>query len=63
MLSSAATAHIRYDALVPAVLFTGLAVCMVLLRWYSRVVCRPGHVGVEDILISIAMVNLLWVTG
>jgi hypothetical protein len=56
MLSSAATAHLQADTLVPAVLVTGLAVCMVLLRWYSRIVCRPGHVGLEDYFVSIAVV-------
>jgi hypothetical protein len=56
MLSSAATAHIGYDALVPAVLITGLAGLMVVARWYSRIVCRPRDVGLEDYLVSIAMV-------
>jgi hypothetical protein len=56
VLSAAATAHLRIDTLVPAVLVTGLAVCMVFLRWYSRIVCRPGHVGLKDYLVSIAMV-------
>jgi hypothetical protein len=56
MLSSAATAHIRYDVLVLAVLFTGTAVVMVAARWYSRIVCRPGHVGMEDYFVSIAVV-------
>jgi hypothetical protein len=55
-LSSAVTAHIRYDALVPAAIFTGLASCVVVLRWYSRAVCKPGNVNMEDYFISIAMV-------
>jgi hypothetical protein len=58
MLSSAATAHIRNDALVTAIVFTICAYGMVLLRWYSRIVCRPGHVGWDDYLISIAMVSV-----
>jgi hypothetical protein len=56
MLSSAATAHIGIDAIVPAVLFTGLALLMVAARWYSRIVCRPGYVGLEDYFVSITMV-------
>lgn len=57
ILSSQATAHIRLDALVSAIVFTALAFCMVLLRWFSRLVCRPGHVALEDYLISIAVVS------
>jgi hypothetical protein len=63
MLSSAATAHIGYDALVPAVLVTGLAGLMVAARWYSRIVCRPRHVGLEDYLVSIAMVCCVCISG
>ena len=57
ILSSKATAHIRLDALVPSLVLTILAFCMVLLRWFSRLVCRPGHIGLEDYLISIAVVS------
>lgn len=58
MLSAEATAHIRNDALVTAIVFTVCAYAMVLLRWYSRLVCRPGHVGWDDYSISIALVSL-----
>jgi hypothetical protein len=63
LLSSQATAHIGYDALVPAVVFTVLALCMVLARWYSRVCCMPRTVGTEDWCVSIAMVRFLLVGG
>ncbi|KAH5079982.1 hypothetical protein HBH95_083380 [Parastagonospora nodorum] len=55
ILSSEATAHIRLDALAPAIVFTIIAFCMVLFRWFSRLVCRPRYFGLEDYLISIAV--------
>lgn len=58
VLSASATAHISLNALVPATLFTVLALIMVCARWYSRIVCRPGHVGPEDWCASWAMVRL-----
>ncbi|KAH4875207.1 hypothetical protein HBH58_114530 [Parastagonospora nodorum] len=45
ILSSETTAHIRLDALAPAIVFTIIAFCMVLFRWFSRL----------DYLISIAV--------
>lgn len=57
MLSSKATAHIRYDALIPAAVFTNLALVVVGLRWYSRAVAKTGRVGMEDWLVSVAMVS------
>jgi hypothetical protein len=56
VLSPQATAHIHLDALFPAALFTVLAIVMVGLRWYSRLVCRPGYVGCEDWFVTVAVV-------
>ncbi|KAF2826620.1 hypothetical protein CC86DRAFT_292356 [Ophiobolus disseminans] len=55
MLSSQATAHIHYDALLPAVLCTALALVIVGLRWYSRMMSRKGSVGTEDWMVTLAM--------
>ncbi|KAH3912526.1 hypothetical protein HBH56_116160 [Parastagonospora nodorum] len=63
ILSSEATAHIRLDALAPAIVFTIIAFCMVLFRWFSRLVCRPGYIGLEDYLISIAVLLSICITG
>jgi hypothetical protein len=59
MLSSEAIAHIHNDVLIKAIVFTICAYGMVLLRWYSRIVCRPEHFGLDDCLTSIAMVSHL----
>ncbi|KAH5251600.1 hypothetical protein HBI71_154770 [Parastagonospora nodorum] len=63
ILSSEATAHIRLDALAPAIVFTIIAFCMVLFRWFSRLVCRPRYFGLEDYLISIAVLLSICITG
>ncbi|KAF1918624.1 hypothetical protein BDU57DRAFT_116496 [Ampelomyces quisqualis] len=63
ILSPAATAHISYDALIPAAMLTSLAICLVALRWYSRIKCRPGHVACEDWFISVAMILSLCFTA
>ncbi|KAH4072535.1 hypothetical protein HBH50_060820 [Parastagonospora nodorum] len=53
ILSSETTAHIRLDALAPAIVFTIIAFCMVLFRWFSRL----------DYLISIAVLLSICITG
>jgi hypothetical protein len=63
LLSLEATVDIGYDALVPAVVFTALALCMVLGRWYSRVCCMPRNVGWEDWCVSVAMVRFIFEFG
>jgi hypothetical protein len=57
MFSSKATAHIRFDALIPAIVITGLALVVVGLRWYSRAVAKTGKVGMEDWIVTVAMVS------
>jgi hypothetical protein len=56
MLSSKITTDISYDALIPAVVFTVLALCVVALRWYSRLVLKPRSISLEDYFVTAAMV-------
>ncbi|KAH7067946.1 hypothetical protein FB567DRAFT_634614 [Paraphoma chrysanthemicola] len=63
MLSSKATAHIRCNALVPAVVFTFVALCVVCLRWYSRAVSKAGGLRMEDWLVNVAMALSIGITG
>lgn len=60
LLSTSATAHISLNAFVPAMLSTVFALVTVCARWYSRIVCRPGHVGAEDWCVSGAMVRTIF---
>ncbi|CAO2647067.1 Nn.00g079890.m01.CDS01 [Neocucurbitaria sp. VM-36] len=63
VLSSKATADIRHPALIPAVVFTALAVFMVMLRWYSRVVySSPGSIGTEDYFLTAALLMSIGIT-
>ncbi|KAF2125496.1 hypothetical protein P153DRAFT_300299 [Dothidotthia symphoricarpi CBS 119687] len=57
VLSSQATANIRHAALIPAAIFSFLALCVVVLRWCSRIFLRPGYVKTEDYLVTVAMVK------
>lgn len=58
VLSSKATADIGLDALVPTVILTILALLIVVLRWYSRIVMsRKGRLEVEDYLVALATVR------
>ncbi|KAH7413936.1 hypothetical protein DE146DRAFT_783683 [Phaeosphaeria sp. MPI-PUGE-AT-0046c] len=63
VLSTSATAHIALNALIPATICTALALVTVYARWYSRIVCRPGHVGAEDWCVSVAMMMSICITG
>lgn len=58
VLSSVATADIRESALIPAVLFTTLALVVVLLRWYSRMCLSPGICCIEDYFVGGALVSM-----
>jgi hypothetical protein len=58
VLSSVATADIRESTLIPAVLFTTLALVVVLLRWYSRVCLSPGICCIEEYFVSGALVSI-----
>lgn len=58
VLSSKATADIRYEALIPAVTFSALAILVVVLRWYSRVYSTAGSIGTEDYLVTLALVSV-----
>lgn len=58
VLSSKATADIRHEALIPAVVFTALAVFMVILRWYSRLYFTSGSIRTEDYLVTAALVSV-----
>ena len=53
-----ALADIRYAALIPAVMFTALALLMVVLRWCCRIYCRSARVGTEDYLVTAALVSM-----
>jgi len=64
VLSSEATANIHVESLVTAIVSTGLASCMVALRWYSRVCATSCGVKTEDYLVTAALVRLgknLWI--
>lgn len=56
VLSSEATADIRFEALIPAVLLTALATCIITLRWYSRLCATSSGIQIEDSLVTIALV-------
>jgi Na+-transporting methylmalonyl-CoA/oxaloacetate decarboxylase gamma subunit len=43
--------------LVPTVVFTVLALLMVVLRWCSRISCRSAAAKFEDYLVTTAMVS------
>ena len=53
-----ALADIRYAALIPAVMFTTLALLMVALRWCCRIFSRSAKVGPEDYLVTAAVVSI-----
>jgi hypothetical protein len=57
ILRSKATADIQYETLVPTVVFTVLALLMVVLRWCSRISCRSATVKSEDYVVTAAMVS------
>jgi hypothetical protein len=57
VLSSVATADINESALIPAALFTALALGVVLLRWYSRICLSPGVCRIEDYCIGSALAS------
>jgi hypothetical protein len=61
-VSSKATADIGYQALVPAIIFTALALVAVLLRLYTRTYL-VRRVGLEDVFLVIAVVRLSSNTG
>jgi len=54
-LSSEAVANISYSALIPAIVFTTLALVTVVLRLYSRA-RFSRKIGAEDILVTAALV-------
>jgi hypothetical protein len=58
VLSSLAMEDIRQSALIPAVIFTTLALGVVLLRWYSRMCLSPGVCRAEDYCVSGALVGI-----
>lgn len=55
VIRSKATADIGYNALVPTVIFTALALVMVILRLCSRTCSNPSRVGLEDYFITVAV--------
>lgn len=55
VVSQKAAADIGYEALIPAVVLTALALVTVALRWYSRVKLS-GTYGVEDVVVTLAVV-------
>lgn len=55
IVSQEAAADIGYEALIPAVVLTALALVTVAFRWYSRVKLS-GTYGVEDVVITLALV-------
>ncbi|KAF9691194.1 hypothetical protein EKO04_010901 [Ascochyta lentis] len=55
VLSQKATANLQQSALIPALVFTSLALFVVSLRWYSRIRLAPGTWRVEDYVISAAL--------
>jgi preprotein translocase subunit SecF len=57
VLSSKVTSDIRYGALLPAAIFTVLAVCTVALRWYTRLLIAAGNAAIEDYFVTAAMVR------
>ncbi|UPX19974.1 uncharacterized protein EKO05_0010222 [Ascochyta rabiei] len=63
ILSQKATANLQQSALIPALLFTSLALLVVLLRWYSRICLAPGKWGVEDYFISVALLLSISMTA
>lgn len=56
VLSHEATANLQQSALIPAVLFTTLALPIVVLRWYSRTRLAPRTWHVEDVVVTAALV-------
>lgn len=58
VIRSKATADIGYDALVPTVIFTALALVMVILRLCSRTCSNPSRIGLEDYFITAALVSV-----
>lgn len=56
VVSSEVAADISYQALIPAIIFTLLALAAVALRLYSRA-CLTRSVGLEDYLVTTAMVS------
>lgn len=55
IVSQKAAADIGYEALIPAVVLTALALITVALRWYSRAKLS-GTYGVEDVVVTLALV-------
>ncbi|KAF1964300.1 hypothetical protein BU23DRAFT_547697 [Bimuria novae-zelandiae CBS 107.79] len=61
-VSQKAAAGISYEALVPAVVLTALAILTVGLRWYSRM-RLSGVYGVEDVVVTLALIFSIAFTG
>ena len=57
IVSQEAAANIGYQALIPAVILTALALVTVALRWYSRAKVS-GTYGIEDVAVTLALVSL-----
>ncbi|EUC41040.1 hypothetical protein COCMIDRAFT_30116 [Bipolaris oryzae ATCC 44560] len=55
VIRSKATADIGYDALIPTVVFTALALVMVILRLCSRTCSNPSRIGLEDYFVTAAV--------
>ncbi|KAF1363417.1 hypothetical protein EJ07DRAFT_152231 [Lizonia empirigonia] len=63
VLSQQATANLQQSALIPSLVFTSLAVLIVMLRWYSRIRLTPGTWHVEDFVITIALLLSIGMTA
>ncbi|KAH6638805.1 hypothetical protein C7974DRAFT_304363 [Boeremia exigua] len=63
VLSQKATANLQQSALIPSVVFTVLALSIVLLRWYSRIRLAPGTWRREDFLITAALLVSIGMTA
>ncbi|KAJ4346439.1 uncharacterized protein N0V89_010368 [Didymosphaeria variabile] len=62
IVSKKATADIGYEALIPAVVLTALALLTIILRWYSRAKLS-GVYGVEDVIVTLALIFSMAFTG
>ncbi|KAF2629216.1 hypothetical protein BU25DRAFT_389218 [Macroventuria anomochaeta] len=56
VLSQKATANLQQSALIPALVFTTLALLIVILRWYSRICLAPGTWHIEDFVVTAALI-------
>ena len=57
VLSQQATANLQQSALIPSLVFTTLALIVVVLRWYSRIRLAPDTWHIEDFIISAALAS------